>query len=74
MLSAVDAEDLDALTFEQLLQQLELVTAQLADGDLGIEAAADLYERARALHTVAGERLDRVSRRIDALEDDAAGS
>jgi exodeoxyribonuclease VII small subunit len=63
-----DDDDLEALTFEQLLARLEGVTAQLADGDLGIEAAADLYERARVLHAAAGERLERVSRRIAALE------
>lgn len=69
-----DGQDLDAATFEQLLARLEAVTAQLADGELGIEAAADLYERARILHAAAGERLARVSRRISDLADDSGGS
>jgi exodeoxyribonuclease VII small subunit len=69
----VDAvDDLTALTFEQLLHQLEIVTAQLSDGDLGIEAAADLYEKAKVLHAAAGERLDRVSARIAALDPPAS--
>jgi exodeoxyribonuclease VII small subunit len=67
-MTAVEAEDLDTLTFEQLLQRLEQVTLQLSDGELGIEAAADLYERAKVLHAAAGDRLDRVSARIAALD------
>lgn len=61
---------MDQLTFEQIVARLEQVTGQLADGDLGIEAAADLYERARALHAAAVERLERVTRRIAELGDD----
>jgi exodeoxyribonuclease VII small subunit len=65
-----EADEVETLTFEQLLARLEGVTAQLADGELGIEAAADLYERARVLHAAAGERLARVSRRIADIGDD----
>ena len=37
---------LESLTFEQILSALESVTGRLAGGELGIEAAADLYEQA----------------------------
>lgn len=58
--------DLDGMTFEQLLAALEGLTARMAAGDIGIEEATDLYERAERLHHAARERLDRVQARIDA--------
>lgn len=57
----------DALTYEQIVEQLEAVTAQLAGGDKGIEAATDLYEQAQKLHAAASSRLDQVRQRLDAL-------
>jgi len=47
-------EDLDALSFEELVDRLEALTAQLADGG-------------QRLHAAATARLDAVARRIDAL-------
>jgi exodeoxyribonuclease VII small subunit len=55
------------MTFEQLLEQLEAMTRRMAAGDIGIEEAAELYERAGALHDAAAERLSRVQARIEAL-------
>jgi exodeoxyribonuclease VII small subunit len=57
----------DGSTFEQLMEELEELTAKLAAGDLGIEAAADLYERAERLHARATERLDQVRTRVEGL-------
>jgi exodeoxyribonuclease VII small subunit len=57
----------DGRTFEDLMSELEAVTERLAAGDLGIEAAADLYERAQRLHTLATARLAQVQARVDAL-------
>ena len=54
-------------TFEELMAQLEDVTARLAAGDIGIEAAADLYERATRLHAQAVERLEQVRSRVERL-------
>ena len=64
---SVPAEDLDALTFEELVERLEALTTQLADGGIGIERAADLYERAQRLHEAASARLQAVARRIEQL-------
>jgi exodeoxyribonuclease VII small subunit len=58
---------LEGLSFEQLLAALESVTARLADGELGIEAAADLYEQAEILHAAATERLAAVEARIEKM-------
>jgi len=60
-------EDLDRLSYEQLLERLESLTERMASGDIGIEEATELYERASALHAVAIERLERIEARIAAL-------
>jgi exodeoxyribonuclease VII small subunit len=60
------------LTYEQLVERLELITQQMAAGDIGIEEAADLYEEAGRLHALAAERLARVQERIARLEDGSA--
>jgi len=58
-------EDLAGLSFEELVDRLEGLAAKMADGSLGIELAADLYEQAQRLHAAAAARLDAVARRID---------
>ncbi len=57
----------DGRTFEELMAELEQVTDTLATGELGIEAATDLYERAQRLHALATLRLAQVQERIDRL-------
>jgi exodeoxyribonuclease VII small subunit len=54
-------------TFEEILAELEAITDQLASGEMGIESAADLYERACELHALAAERLDQVKSRVERL-------
>ncbi len=57
----------DGRTFEQLMAELEAVTEALAAGDIGIEAAADLYEKAEKLHALATDRLTQVRARVESL-------
>ncbi len=64
-----EGNGLAGLTFEQLLEELERVTRQMAAGDIGIEQVADLYERAETLHAEATARLERVRERIEKLTD-----
>jgi len=54
-------------TFEDLMEELESLTARLAAGDVGIEATADLYEQAEAIHAQARQRLDQVRARVESL-------
>lgn len=58
---------LDQASFEELMAQLEEVTSQLAAGDIGIEAAVELYERAERLHAAATARLAQVRKRVEKL-------
>jgi len=59
--------DVDALTFEQLLDELERTIDRMANGALGIEEVTDLYERAGKLHDAAARRLASVQERIQSL-------
>jgi exodeoxyribonuclease VII small subunit len=66
-MAGADRGRYDAMTFEQLVAELEQLTDRMASGDIGIEEAADLYEQAELLHGLAVERLARVQERIEKL-------
>lgn len=59
-----DDEATASMTYEELVDSLEQLTQRMADGDVGIEEAVDLYERAGRLHARAAERLARIQDRI----------
>lgn len=59
--------DPDKMSFEELVAALEALTDRLASGQIGIEEAADLFERAERLHGLARQRLERVQARIDSV-------
>ena len=64
-----------SMTFEELLEELERLTGEMASGEIGIERAVDLYEQAAALHRLASERLQEVETRIARLApDEVSGS
>ena len=65
--------DYDDMTFEQLVSELESMTRRMAAGDIGIEEATELYERAGRLHGLAAERLAGVQERLERLRTQAAG-
>jgi exodeoxyribonuclease VII small subunit len=54
-------------SYEELVAELEELTQRMSSADIGIEEAADLYERAGGLHNQARARLDQVRARIEAL-------
>jgi exodeoxyribonuclease VII small subunit len=62
-----DTAAYQGLTFEQLLGALEELTARMASDEVGIEEAAELYERAVAIHRLAAARLEQVHARIEGL-------
>ena len=64
-----DDDALDALSFEQLMDALEDITGRLAQGDIGIEVAADLYEQAEQIHARAAARLAQVQDRVARLSE-----
>ncbi|HEY1634355.1 MAG TPA: exodeoxyribonuclease VII small subunit [Acidimicrobiales bacterium] len=63
-----DTDDLSALTYEELVEKLEDLTRRIAAGEVGIEEASELYERAGVIHRLAAERLAQVKARIERLD------
>jgi exodeoxyribonuclease VII small subunit len=63
----------EALSFEQIVEQLSLVVAQLEDGELPLEQALAKFEQGVALSRLGSKRLDDAERRIEILLRDAQG-
>jgi exodeoxyribonuclease VII small subunit len=63
----VERAAVESMSYEQLVEALEQLTQRMADGDIGIEQAVELYEQAGRLHALASERLARVQERIERL-------
>jgi len=61
------ADEAASWSFEQLLAKLEEFTATLARGEVGIEEAVSIYERAEALHALAAARLEAARGRLAEL-------
>lgn len=57
-------------SFEEVVAELEDVVRRMSGADIGIEEAADLYEKARRLHDAAAARLEAVEARIAELAED----
>jgi len=65
---APGGSDLAGLTYEQLVDELERLTDLMSSGEVGIEEAADLYDRAGRVYRAAAERLERVAARVSELK------
>lgn len=63
----------EALSFEQIVEQLSTVVAQLEDGELPLEQALAKFEQGVALSRLGSKRLDDAERRIEILLRDAQG-
>lgn len=63
-----ETDDLETLTYEELVEKLEDLTRRIASGEVGIEEASELYERAGVIHRLATERLAQVRARIERLD------
>jgi exodeoxyribonuclease VII small subunit len=66
-------ETKEALSFEQIVEQLSTVVAQLEDGELPLEQALAKFEQGVALSRLGSKRLDDAERRIEILLRDAQG-
>ena len=64
---AEGTEKSDERSFEDVVTELEDVVRRMSGTEIGIEEAAELYERARRLHEVAAARLASVEARIAEL-------
>lgn len=57
----------DELTFDTALERLEAIVARLEGGDVGLEAAVDLFEQGQRYLAACTSRLEQIERRIEEL-------
>ncbi|NKC13389.1 MAG: exodeoxyribonuclease VII small subunit [Gammaproteobacteria bacterium] len=62
-----------ALSFEQALEALEKVVAEMEKGDLSLEASLTLYERGMALSDHCQRSLDEAERKVRILSERGPG-
>jgi len=69
-------EDIDEqdLTFDQALTRLEELSGKLEQGDIPLEDALEVYERAVGLFALCRDRLDGMEQRIEKLTEDLDGT
>jgi exodeoxyribonuclease VII small subunit len=68
------SDDLSGLLFDQALEELKDIVAQLEDGGLPLEGSIALYERGAALHEHCARLLDAAEIRIGRLVDGPGGA
>jgi len=61
------SKDETKLTFEQAMEQLELIVAQLDSGDVPLEKAIELFQDGMKLSQLCSRKLDHVERKIEIL-------
>ncbi|MFN3513349.1 MAG: exodeoxyribonuclease VII small subunit [Phenylobacterium sp.] len=66
--------DIDALSFEQALAELERIVAQLESGQAPLEQSIDLYERGARLKAHCEARLEAARLRVEKIVVGAGGA
>lgn len=62
-----DAADIDALSFEQALAELERIVGQLESGQAPLEQSIELYERGAKLKAHCEKRLEAARLRVEKI-------
>lgn len=65
--------DVQKLTFEQAIEELESIVKRLEDGKVPLEESIAIYERGEALKRRCDELLRQAEARVDRITTDAAG-
>ena len=63
----METDDVNTLTFEEALAELESIIERLDSGDLLLEEALALFERGQALADHCGDQLEAASLRVEQL-------
>lgn len=69
----MEQTNIEEMTFEQALGELEKVVTQLEQGDVPLDASISLYERGEALRAACQKRLDAAQARIEKIVAGADG-
>lgn len=68
-----DVADIDALSFEQALAELERIVGQLESGQAPLEQSIELYERGALLKAHCEKRLEAARLRVEKIVVGAGG-
>lgn len=60
-------------SFEQAMEQLELIVAKLESGDVPLEQAIELFQEGMKLSQLCGQKLEQVERKIEVLLEQEGG-
>ncbi|MCR8633943.1 MULTISPECIES: exodeoxyribonuclease VII small subunit [Paenibacillus] len=60
-------------SFEQAMDKLEQIVAQLESGDVPLEQAIDLFQEGMKLSQLCGQKLEQVERKIEILMEQEGG-
>jgi exodeoxyribonuclease VII small subunit len=66
----MDTQNIEELTFEEALAELEAIVAKLESGELTLEASLALYERGQQVANRCNSQLENASLRIEQLTAD----
>lgn len=69
-----DAPEIQALSFEQALSELEQIVSRLESGQAPLEDSIRMYERGAALKAHCEERLKAAQLRVEKIVQGAAGA
>ena len=69
-----DAADIDSLSFEQALAELERIVGQLESGQAPLEASIALYERGALLKAHCEARLEAARLRVEKIVVGSSGA
>ncbi|MFD2672774.1 exodeoxyribonuclease VII small subunit [Marinicrinis sediminis] len=61
------------ISFEQALEQLEVIVKQLESGDVPLEQAIDLFQEGMKLSHLCSGKLDQAERKIEVLIEQETG-
>lgn len=68
------AEDIQAMSFEQALQELEDIVDRLETGDVALEHSIEIYQRGSQLRAHCEAKLKSAQARIEKITGDGAGT
>ncbi len=63
-------KEIEALTFEDALTELDSIVAKIEAGDLTLEESLSLFERGQKLAARCNKQLDEASLRVEQLSED----
>ncbi|MBK8988578.1 MAG: exodeoxyribonuclease VII small subunit [Chloroflexi bacterium] len=63
-------KEIDALTFEEALKELEVIVARLEAGELTLDESLALFERGQKLAELCNKQLNQATLRVEQLTSD----